>query len=311
MGRGQGVVSAGSSPQLRAAQVAISVALGLATIKLFGFQATQSVALLSSAVDSCLDAVASLINLVAVRQALVPPDRGHRFGHGKAEALAGVFQAVLIGLSAVYVVIEAAERLANPAPVSESGVGIVVMAVSMVATLALVRYQRRVARRSSSLAISADAAHYFSDVLANIVVVIALVLAAMPQLAWLDPLIAFGVAGYILHSAWVVVRTAGDQLMDHELPGDVREQIETAIRDVGEIRKLVDLRTRASGADRFVQARICLDSGLSLVEAHAIATRVSEVVRRVLPGAQVHIVPEPAGASVMKAGRRSADATEH
>src|SRR4051794_29699087 len=182
----------------RATYASVATASGLILLKFAAYAATGSVSLLSTLLDSVLDAAASLVNLLAVRHALLPPDPEHRFGHGKAEPLAGLAQATFIAGSALFLLFEVVSRLLSPRPIENTITGIAVMGVSIVATAALVTYQRHVVRRTGSLAIRSDSQHYVTDLLINVSVVVALVLVA--QLGWvvLDPIFGAGIAGYIL-----------------------------------------------------------------------------------------------------------------
>ena len=200
-----GPVSAEAARLMKLATTAsVAVALVLVGVKAFAWVTTDSVALLSSLVDSALDVAASVLNLLAVRHALTPADREHRFGHGKAEALAGLGQAAFIAGSALFLIVEASRRLLAPQPVEDGLVGFVVMGVSIAATLGLVIFQRRVIRLTNSVAISADSLHFTSDLLVNVGVIVALVLSTRLGLALADPLIALAIAAY----------TAGPVAMD-------------------------------------------------------------------------------------------------
>src|SRR5690606_8711993 len=204
----------------RATAAAVTVAVVLVVAKLAAFLITDSVAVLSTLVDSLLDVLASLVNLFAVRHALQPADREHRFGHGKAEALAGLGQAGFIAGSAVFLLFEAARRLLAPRPLVEETVGIAVMVLSIVLTLALVTYQRHVIRSTKSVAISADSLHYQGDLLANGAVIVARAGGAAFGWTWIDPVVAIGIAGYIAYFAWQILREALAILMDRELPDE-------------------------------------------------------------------------------------------
>jgi len=272
----------------------VAVAGGLVLIKMGAWLVTDSVALLSSMVDSMLDAVASVINLFAVRTALAPPDEDHRFGHGKAEPLAGLAQAAFVAGSSVLLVSEAVSRLFDPAPIARGEVGIAVMLVSIAATVGLVAYQRHVIRRTRSVAISADSLHYAGDVLMNAAVIVSLVLAGWLGVTWADPLFALGIAAYLLRNAWVIFRESLDLLMDREFEADDRERILEIARDDPHVHDVHDLRTRSSGQRQFVQLHLELDRHLSLLKAHAIADRVEGRIRAAFPAAEVMIHQDPA-----------------
>ena len=207
-----------------AAIAAVSVAAILICAKAVAYFATGSVSLLSTLVDSLLDLAASMINLIAIRHAVQPADQEHRFGHGKAEPLAGLGQAAFIAGSAVFVLVQAGERLVQRQPLSNEAIGIGVMVLSIVLTLGLVLFQRTVVQRTGSLAIGADALHYRSDLLANLGVIGALL--ASTQLGWglADPLFAIAVAIFILFSAWRIFSESFNLLMDRELPDEDRAE---------------------------------------------------------------------------------------
>jgi ferrous-iron efflux pump FieF len=278
-----------------ATYASVSVAAVLIVIKVAAFLVTDSVALLSSLIDSLLDAAASVINLFAVSQALVPADREHRFGHGKAEALAGLGQSAFIAGSSVFLLFEAGHRLIDVHPVHNSAVGVAVMVVSLALTLVLVLFQRTVVRRTGSIAIGADALHYLGDVLVNGSVIVSLLLGQ--EFGWyaLDPIFGIGIAIYIVVNAWMIARRSLDQLMDRELSDESRQrivEIATAHRDVV---ALHDLRTRASGTRQFIQFHLEMDPTIQLARAHDISDEVEASLLANFPGAEVIIHEDPAG----------------
>lgn len=281
---------------VRAAGAAsVSVAIVLIVIKTLAAAATGSVAILSSLADSVLDLLASLITFVAVRFALEPADREHRFGHGKLEALASLAQAVIVTVSAGYVGFRAATRLLAPEPITAPAVGVLVMIVSLVLTIGLVTFQRYVVRTAGSLAIGADAVHYQSDILTNVAVLGAIALNAW--LGWLvaDPLLGLVVVVVILISLRSVVLGAFNVLLDRELSAAARRRIhETAMRHA-DVLGVHDLRTRSSGATDFIQFHLELESTLTLEQAHAITEDVEAAVKRDFPGAEVIIHADPYG----------------
>jgi len=279
----------------RATYASITTALLLIAAKVVAYLVTDSVSLLSTLLDSLLDAAASLVTLLAVRQSLVPADREHRFGHGKAEPLAALGQSAFIAGSAVFLIVQAAGRLLSPPSLEHTGVGIAVMAVSIVATLALVAYQRRVIRRTGSLAIKADSLHYASDLVVNASVIVALVLASVYGWQRADPLFGIGIALFILFTAWRISRQALDMLMDRELPDDARQQIRALATANPGVRAVHDLRTRASGQTIFVQLHLEVDGSLTLMQAHAIADAVEADILAAFPDAEVIIHEDPAG----------------
>src|SRR5260221_55735 len=240
----------------RATAASVAVALMLVVAKLAAFVLTGSMAMLSTLIDSLLDVCASLVNLWAVRQALQPADREHRFGHGKAEPLAGLGQAAFIGGSAAFLFIEAGPRLFDPQPVINSAIGVAVVMLAMVATLGLVRFQASVIRRTDSLAVSADALHYRGDLLLNGGVLVALVAGPWLGWHWLDPLLALMIGGFVLYSAWRIVLKSLDMLMDHELSDADRARIRALCQTQPEVLRVHDMRTRRAGHNIFIQLHL-------------------------------------------------------
>ena len=279
----------------RATNLAVATALLLIVGKAAAWLVTDSVSLLSSLADSVMDALASLVNLLAVRQALQPPDREHRFGHGKAEPLAGLGQSVFIIGSGIFLLVEASGRIMRPAPIEQEPVGIGVMGFAIIATLVLVTYQRHVVRRTGSSAIKADSLHYASDILVNLGVILALALAM--TLGWqrADPIIAIAIAGFIIHAAVRIALGAFNQLMDRELPDEDRARIRAIVLEHPEVRDCHDLRTRRSGIDSFIQVHVEMDRSLTLLRAHEISDAVEARIREVFPRAEVFIHADPDG----------------
>ena len=274
---------------------AVIVALALVAVKLGAWLHTGSVALLGSLIDSLLDVAASGINMLAVRTALVPADREHRFGHGKAEPLAALGQAAFITGSAAFLTLAAIDHLAHPHPVSDGMLGIIIMLFAIAATLGLVLYQRAVIRRTASLAIAADSLHYTSDILVNATVIVALILS--DRLGWTlaDPLFALLIAGYVFWNAGLIARRALDLLMDREFPDSDRQRIRGIALGHPEVRAVHDMRTRSSGPRRFIQFHLELDGGITLSQAHLISDAVEAQVVAAFPDAEVIIHQDPAG----------------
>lgn len=278
-----------------ATTAAVGVAALLIAAKLAAWIATGSVALLSTLVDSALDAVASVLNLVAVRQALTPADDEHRFGHGKAEPLAGLGQSAFIAGSALFVIGEAGKRLFVPEPVVRSNVGIVVMVVSVILTLFLLRFQRMVVRETGSLAVRADSTHYAGDLATNFAVIAALIVQSTLGWNFVDPALAIVIALSLIWSAWHISKQSLDLLMDRELPEADRRRIVEISKGHAEVRNVHDLRTRSAGHDSFIQLHLELDPDISLSKAHVISDQVEEAIRAAYPNAEVIIHQDPAG----------------
>jgi len=279
----------------RATYASVAVACILIVAKLVAWMHTESVALLATLVDSVLDGVASLVNMLAVRHALTPADDEHRFGHGKAEALAGLGQGALVAGSALFLFIEAIQHLITPQPIERSYAGIAVMVFSILMTIGLVVYQRQVVLRTASLAVSADRLHYVGDVATNATVLLALSLASLPGFLWVDAAGALIVAAVIVKSAIDIVRGAFDNLMDREMDAADRNRIVEVVRRHPGTRALHDLRTRRAGLQIFIQFHLELDPEISLREAHHITDEIETELRRMFPGAGVLIHQDPAG----------------
>lgn len=280
----------------RVTRLSVLTACFLVAIKLIAWLLSGSVAMLASMADSALDLAASLITFFAVRYAASPADAQHRYGHGKAEALAGLFQAVLVAFSAALLLREAGLRLLDPQPVSAGGIAIAVMAVSIIATVLLIRAQQRAVARTGSLAVAGDRAHYLSDLSANLAVMAAIILSAAGLQA-ADPLIAGAVAVWLVWNALSIGRKAIENLMDRELPDSDRAQIMALAGADPRVQGVSRLRTRASGPFIHVQMHMALDPGLSLAETHGVLTDAENRIAAAWPAADVIIHPEPAGVS--------------
>jgi len=284
-----------------AAVAAVTVAGLLIAAKTGAWLVTGSVSLLSTLIDSMLDLAASLVNLFAIRHALQPADREHRFGHGKAEPLAGLAQAAFVSGSAAFLLFEAFQRLVHPVSIGNTTFGIAVMVFSIVLTLGLVAFQKFVVRRTGSVAISADSLHYSADLLVNTSVVVALLLTV--NLGWsaADPLFAIGIAMFILRGAWSIFRSSLDLLMDRELPEEERQRIREIATSHGGVISLHDLRTRSSGTKIFIQFHLEMDGRLTLLEAHEIADDVMDDIEDAFPDAEVLIHEDPFGVKERRA----------
>ncbi len=276
-----------------AASVATAVAIGV--IKLIAAVATGSVAILASLVDSLTDLLASSITLVSVRIGQQPPDHRHRFGHGKAEALSALGQAVLVGGAALFIFAEAIQRLLDPQPVRAAVAGVAALLLAMALTAALLAFQRHVVRRSGSQAIDADSLHYSSDFLTNGAVIAGLLAADGFGVLWLDPALGMLVALYLGAAVVRVARRAVDELMDVELPAEERRAIEAMVTDHPRVDGMHDLRTRRSGSVVFIEMHLELDPEMTVGAAHAVTEEVEERLRRRYPGAEVVIHQEPRG----------------
>lgn len=277
-----------------ATAASFGTALMLIAIKLGAWWQTDAVSLLASLLDSSLDAVASLLTLLAVRYALVPADREHRFGHGKAEPLAALLQALLILGSCAFIAIEAFDRILHPSRSDALPAAIAVMVVAMIATLALVSFQGYVLRRTQSPAIRADRVHYQADLLSNAATLLALFL-TQQGIVLADPVFAFAISAWLLFAARDVLGQALDQLLDRELPTAERRAIAADAADVSGVVSVNALRTRRAGRTRYVQLAVALRGELSISAAQGIADAVKKVILDRFPDADVLIVPAPTG----------------
>lgn len=287
-----------------ATYASVATAILLVSLKTWAWLASGSVSLLASLVDSLTDSMASIVNLFAVRLALRPADDNHPFGHGKAESLSALAQSAFIGGSAVFLLLNAVERLLHPQPLQQTTLGIAVMLVSLLLTLALVLFQRWVLRRAQSQAVSADSLHYVTDFASNIVVLVALVLAAW---GWqrADAVLALLLGGWIFWSAEKIAIEAVNTLMDKALsPADIA-RIEAAALAVPGVLGIHDLRTRLSGARHFIQMHIDLDARLNIVEAHDIAVAVAAQIRALFEEAEVIVHQDPVEAGGQSAGQEA------
>ena len=279
----------------RAAFASLGVSIGLVVLKAVAYLLTNSVAMLASLADSALDLFSSTLNLFAIRSSLTPADEEHRFGHGKAEPLAGLAQGAFIAGSATFLIIQAINRFIVPETLDHATDGLVVMGISIVATLMLVTYQRYVVKKTGSVAISADRMHYASDLVTNIGVVLAIGLTNWFGWKLADPVIALGIAAILIGSAWGVFIQSYNQLMDRELPDAERDKVKAIIMRHPEVRSLHDLRTRAAGVHTFIQFHIELDPAISITRAHEISDTVEKSVCAEFPNSEVIIHQDPVG----------------
>lgn len=278
-----------------ATTIAVCSALVLAGIKLVAWLITGSAAVLGSLADSSIDLFGSLVAATAVRYAALPPDENHRFGHQKAEALTALGQVALIAASASLVTWESVQRLLIPQPIERPAYAIAALAVSLCVTLGLVAFQTFAIRKSGSLVIQGDRAHYMGDVIANggaLLAVIIGVYFAFPQADALAGLLA-GI--FLVIAGWQVATQAIPQLMDEELPEADHALIEQILTDDVDVQGHHALRTRRAGGRRFIQVDIQIDPDLSFRAAHAISDRIELAIEQAFPDADVIVHADPAG----------------
>lgn len=286
-----------SNQKLRrfASIMALAVALTLVGVKAWAWLATGSISLLTSAADGLVDVVASLVTFLGVRYAGRPVDRGHRYGHGKAEAVAALVQALLLTGAAVGLGIESVQRLIVPQPLTDMGFGLWVIIASLIAASGLVALQTYVVKRTGSTAIAADRAHYVTDVAVNIAVLVALALERF--LAWsrADAIGALAISCYMLWNARDMAVDALNQLLDRELDTSERERIRRAVLGCEGVQGVHDIRTRNGGDRVFVEFHVEVDGAMSVEQGHDIGDHAEDAVRSIFLAADVVAHLEPAG----------------
>lgn len=279
----------------RAALLSVSTALFLLLLKSYAAWVTGSVAMLGSLADTALDVLASLITLYGVRVAAVPADREHRFGHGKAEAIAALFQVGIISFSALGIGWRSIDRLLHGQTTADAEYGIAVSLIAILTTFFLLWYQRRVIARTGSVAIETDHVHYQSDLLLNLSVIAALVLDQYFSVTGADPILGLGIALWLGWGAWTASTRAIDQLMDKEWPEDKRRRfVEVAARHP-ELKGIHDLRTRTSGMHDFVQFHVWVDPAMTVAEAHRVMDEVEHKLEAEFPACEILIHLDPEG----------------
>jgi ferrous-iron efflux pump FieF len=278
-----------------AAFASITMALFLVVMKVWAVWQTGSTAMLGSLADTTLDLIASIATLVGVWVAAQPADEEHRFGHGKAEALAAMFQVVLIALSASGIALRAVQRLLAGQQTQAAGDGIIVSIIAILATFALLAWQHHVIRRTGSLAIKTDNVHYQSDLFLNLAVIVALAADQYLGFRQADPIFGLIIAAWLLWGAWKASSEAVDHLMDREWAPERRDQFLAVLARHPEIQGVHDLRTRTSGTHDFVQFHMAIDGRLSVEQAHRIMDEVEDKIAAEFPGVEVLIHPDPFG----------------
>ena len=284
-----------SSLTSRAALASIAMAIFLIGLKIWAALQTSSMAMLGSLADSILDLVASLVVLLGVRVAALPADRDHRFGHGKAEALAALVQVIIITISALFIGVRSVQRILGGAETSDAELGIAVSVVAIVFTFALVIYQRHVVRKTGSVAIATDRLHYASDLMLNASVIVALVLDQYGGVVGADAVFGLLIALWLAWGAWKSSSHALDQLMDREWPDEQRERFLDAAKAYPELAGLHDLRTRTSGTHNFVQFHVWVPAEWTVKEAHDRIDRVEEALQEQFPATEILIHLDPEG----------------
>ncbi len=280
----------------RAAKLSIVVAAFLIALKASTGWYTGSISVLASLLDSTMDIFASTLNFFAVRAAARPPDEDHAYGHGKVESLAGLFQATAILVSGIYLIYEAMRRILEPQTTEAEWIGVAAMIVALIVTVALVTRLRRVARATDSIALHSEFVHYASDIYVNASALIALLIAAVTGWQRADPIISLVISIYILWFAFGVARESIDVLMDRRLPFDVDQMVKNVINRYANtgVLGIHDLRSRRSGAEKFIEFHLEVDRRKTFEEAHALTVNVLRDLEAELPRAHVQIHTDPA-----------------
>jgi ferrous-iron efflux pump FieF len=283
-----------SSIKTVSTRVTLVVAAVLVVAKLAGWLVTGSMALLASAIDALVDTGASIVTLLGVQYAQRPPDRDHRFGHGKGEAVAAFTQSTFLAGAAFVLAFQSIQRLVFPLPLDGLQLGVWLIGASLAAACGLVATQTWAVRRTGSTAIAADRAHYLADIALNVAVLLALGVTQWTGWTRADPAFALAISAYMLWNAYGIAAEALEQLLDRELPTEERSRIKDAVRACAGVRDIHDLRTRFSGDRTFVEYHLEIDPELTVDVGHAIGDATEAAVEKLLPGtveATAHIEP--------------------
>lgn len=280
-----------------AARLSIVVAVFLIALKTASGWMTGSISVWASLLDSVLDLFASTLNFIAVRASSRPADEDHAYGHGKAESLTSLFQALVIGASGIFIIWEAVHRIKEPHQTHSELIGVGSMIIAIVTSAWLVRRLRRAARETESPALSSDALHYMADAYISAGVLVALLLTALTNWKLADPLISLAIALYILKSAIGLAHESINVLMDRRLPVEVDDKVaEIVARYQNEgVQGFHDLCTRRSGSERFIDLHLEVDRNRRFEEAHDLTVKVLRAIEAEIPRSKVHVHTDPTG----------------
>ncbi|MEY2964969.1 MAG: hypothetical protein RLZZ228_782 [Actinomycetota bacterium] len=282
----------------RWAWLSIGAAVLTIGMKSAAYLLTGSVGLLSDALESVVNLVAAVLALIALTAAAKPADERHHFGHGKAEYLSAGAEGVMIVVAAGLIVYTAIERLINPRPLEELGIGLAVTLAATVINGVVGLLLLRQGRRHRSMTLVADGKHLMTDVYTSIGVIVGVGLVAATGWLPLDSLVALAVGANILWTGFILIRNSGRGLLDHALPGEETDRVLAVLRSfvdrypAGEL-EFHGLQTRESGRDRFVSVHVLVPGSWSVSRAHDLVEDVEAAVRDALPDAQVHTHLEP------------------
>lgn len=279
---------------MRLASVAsVLTAIMLVIVKFVAYFFTGSVSILSSLFDSVQDFMTSAVNYEAVRHSVVPADKEHRFGHGKAQAIGSLIQGGIIFAAAIFLLKESVCRFFHVEPIKEIALGTIVTLFAIVVTVLLVQFQSYVIKQTNSLSLKADQAHYTGDILMNVGVIVAMLSSYYLNLYIIDALFGVGVSLYLFITVYGIAKEAIAMLMDAEMPEDVRNKIKKAIIAYKDVYEVVDLKTRLSGSCIFIQFCVRMNPELTLKKAHDITEFIEDDIKKEYPDSQIIIHLEP------------------
>ena len=278
-----------------AATLSVSLAVALCFLKIFGSIYTGSLAILSSLIDSLADVFASSLSFVAIKFSTRPASLEHRYGYGRTESISALAQAAFIAGSGLFVMYDGITRIINPAPLEQTGFGIVVMAISLIATLALISFQKYVTKKTASPAIKADSAHYTVDVLTNLSIIVSLLVVKFFGIDWFDILTAFIISAYLIFNAYKLAAEAVAALTDRELNSDIRQKVIDIVNNSEGIKGYHDFRSRDLGGVYFFEIHLELEGSLTLNVSHELTDKVEAAIKKQFPDSQVIIHQDPYG----------------
>jgi cation diffusion facilitator family transporter len=284
-----------SSPKSGAAALSIASNTFLILLKVVAGTITGSVALLTEAMHSSIDLIASIVAFISVRKADEPADAEHPYGHEKIENLAAMIEGVLILVGSGVIAFEAIRHLIVGTQVAHLGFGIAVMAISIVVNFFVSSMLGRRARETASVALEADAVHLRTDMATSLGVLIGLVLVSITGADWLDPAVALLIAAAIVREGFKILNRSSRVLVDEALPASELDAISAEIRAFGPqgVAGFHKLRARRAGARRYVDLHVQFVSGTTLEQAHETAHRLQDAIATRIPGADVLIHLEP------------------
>ena len=251
--------------------MSIVIASILFSIKFYFYFQSNSIGILASAIDSVFDFMASFITVLAIFSSLKPADSEHRFGHGKAEALSGFTQGLIIILSSLYTMYKAIYRAIHPIKIQAIEMSLVIMMISIILTMILVVYQAHVIRKTSSIAVESDRLHYLSDLLSNLAIIVSLLIIKYTNFIWADMIAGGFVALYLLKAASQILKKSIDILLDKDISDKYKTDVNAFIQANKKLIGYHDLRSRSSGIQDFLEIHLEFDNKMKLEESHDIA----------------------------------------